>query len=346
MNKKVITVGITLLLGVSLLSAYNPPFNGESLFNFATPALLSGVSSVTEGAFETDVQQDFSYNPSLIAGQQRFTLNAAYTALIQPGAAFNYGQTAQLGSLIATKYGVIGLNLQGIFATFEDMNWGNSGTLRVAYAKDLTDDLYVGTSLHSTVGKYDWGLNLDIGFWYRIKKLKWLPFMKDIRWAFALTGMGKPYSTSGLGINGKESESFPGMFTPRVGLAGTFLAVKNFSFGAAFDFAFPSFQNLEFAPSLQFLFGKIVLLNAGWKFNLRETLCTKKVAMPTIGISVKFGINTDGVNFMSNHGWEKTDIVTSAAYGYLQNGIHAASLGLSAFLGQKDTVAPEIKINF
>lgn len=346
MNKKIITISLALLLGMSFVSAYNPPFNGESLFKFMTPSLLSGVSSVTGGAFETDVQQDFSYNPALIAGQQRFTINAAYTSLIQAGSAFHYGQTAQLGSLIATKYGVIGLNLQGIFATFEDMNWGNSGTLRIAYAKDLTDDLYVGTSLYSTVGKYDWGLNLDLGFWYRIKKLKWLPFMKDIRWAFALTGIGKPYSTEGIGLNGKASESFPGMFTPRVGLAGTLLSFKNFDFGAAFDFTFPSFQNLEFSPSLQFLFGKIVLLNAGWNFNLRETLATKKVATPTVGISVKFGINTDSVNFMSSHGWEKTDIVTSAAYGYLPNGINAASLGFSAFLGQKDTVAPEIKINF
>mgnify|MGYP003475889444 CR=1 FL=1 len=46
----------------------------------------------------------------------------------------------------------------------------------------------------------------------------------------------------------------------RMGFAGTFVKLKNFTGGIAFDLAFPSFQNIVFATGIDLVFINMISL--------------------------------------------------------------------------------------
>ena len=47
-------------------------------------------------------------------------------------------------------------------------------------------------------------------------------------------------------------------------------------------------------------------------------------------------------SFLAKNGWQQSEIIPSMGYRYLYDDVHAASIGLTAHLGLKDTEAPEI----
>ncbi|MCM1320834.1 MAG: hypothetical protein NC041_01495 [Bacteroides sp.] len=325
--------------------AYNPPYGGESMYRLVSPAALSGGSSAACMNGGKAVPESIAFNPAMIGGEQRWVVDAAGTLISD--FAGEYGYAGQLGLLIPTTYGIAGFNAQGIFVSLDEMDYGNSITLRGAFAKDLSDELYVGVSLEGvlsdSISDGHWGLCGAAGFWYNIKKIRWLPFLKDARWGASLTGIGRPYYSGGIGISGGEQTGYPSRFTPRAGVAGTLFEADPCVCSLAMDVSFPSFLNAVFNAGLEFLFADCVLLKANWECNVREIIETNIVAVPSVSLGVKFGINAKN-EFLTKQGWQQSELAVSAGYQYFDGGYHAVSAGATAYLGQKDTEAPELEL--
>mgnify|MGYP003475152647 CR=1 FL=1 len=79
--KKIGFLFIFSMLVCTTVSAYNPPVNGESFMEYATPKLLSGSLSTAGGGIFTASPEAIVLNPALTATEQRADLNLAYTAL-------------------------------------------------------------------------------------------------------------------------------------------------------------------------------------------------------------------------------------------------------------------------
>ena len=77
---------------------------------------------------------------------------------------------------------------------------------------------------------------------------------------------------------------------------------------------------------------------------VREIAAKTASLMPSVSLSVKIGVNTKDDSFLAKQGWQQSEIVPSMGYRNLYNGVHAASVGVTAHLGLKDTNAPEINL--
>lgn len=325
--------------------AYNPPPSGENLYDFTSPSMVSGEISVAGGALFQVEPGHVTINPALPASEQRVVIDLSYAALIAPSKANTSGHAFNVGTIIPSKYGVFTGVVQGVFIPFDDMQLKNSVTIRGAYSKDILDSLYVGAGVSVAFGS-NWALNLDMGFLYLPGKITWLPFMSDIRLAASLTGIGKPFNPSSIGIDGSATGAtgFPSMFTPHFGFAGTFLEIKQVKAGLSLDLSFPTFQNLIFDTGLQFLFANMINVSTGWQFNLKETLEDVANYYPSVSVSVKFNFITKEESLLGRQGWEESEMIVSGAYKALNNSVHVASGGAALYLGLKDTAAPEITL--
>ena len=346
MKKSVIFLFV-FLLSLSCLSAYNPPASGELLYALSSPERLSGGSLVTGGAFKTISPESIGVNPSLIAGEQRWVLDLGYTAIIGVNELEGFGTGLMAGLILPSKYGNLGLTMDGLFTnSLIKPNLGNSFMLDLAFAKDLTDNLYLGLGLKGGLGpESDWALAGDFGFWYRIKTLRFLPFLQDIRWAFALTNMGKTFLASDSGIDEtKPASNAPSIFTPRLGLSGSLLSTKNFALGMGLDFSFPLFQNLITDIALEMMVANIIRLKTSWDINVRELANGHGFSLPSASLSFIFNFSTKDVDFMEKHGWQESEMLVRTAYKNLYKDVHLASAGLLLFLGQKDLEPPVINL--
>ncbi|MCR5698682.1 MAG: hypothetical protein K6G52_03455 [Treponemataceae bacterium] len=328
--------------------AYNPIVYADNYYELTSPEMISGASSVTGGGVQDTVSSSIAVNPSLIAGEQRYMMDVDYTALFSSATSLTYGQTLQAGLVIPSRYGVGAVVIQGFLMDgLVGMDYGNSFAARGAYAKDLTDRLYIGIGLYTGYGpEVDWALACDLGFWYMLGKVS---FIENARWAVSFTGLGKSFESTqeGLYYGTDKVVGLEAPFTMRVGFAGDFLDYKNFTWGFSTDFSAPSFQNAVFDLGMQFLIYNIVKISTGWEVNVRELISGVPFSTPTAGISVNFNFDTAKKkdSFMAKQGWEQSEMKISSAYRNIEtksSQINVASVGLTVSLGQKDTAAPEI----
>lgn len=351
MLKKILCL-VTICMTSFLAFAYNPPAYGENIYNFVSPESLALSDSVTGGALYSVDIENISVNPALIASEQRVTLKVSGSMLFQnkyEAEEYNVseqkGGAAQFGMLFPSRAGVAAVDLQFVGMPEGLINYGKNFTVRSAFAKDLIDELYVGVGLYGSFGD-DWAFAGDLGLWCNIKKVSWLPFMDDCRWAVSFTGLGKSYKSPATGIYGEPSTGIPSPFTMRMGFAGTFVKLKNFTGGIAFDLAFPSFQNIVFATGIDLVFINMISLRTGWEINLRDLIATKNVMIPSVALSVKFNFTASKKDdsFIAKKGWSQSEMNVSTGYRYFKTGIHAVAAGVTVRTGQKDTVAPVIKL--
>ena len=314
---------------------------------------MYGASSVAGGAIQETTTSSIALNPALIAGEQRYTFDVDYTAIIPSVSGSSYGQAAQAGVIIPSRYGVTAVVVQGVFTSgLADMNFGNSFTVRAAYAKDLTNRLYVGLDLYGGWGPdTDYAVGCDLGFWYMLNKISFLPFLSNARWALSFTGLGKsfysPSSTGGLYYGTEKISKFASPYTMRFGFAADFFDLKNFKWGFSVDASSPSFQNGVFDIGMQWLIVNCIKISTCWEANLRELIAGVPFATPTAGISVNFALSGEKKTNTENSDAKKqvsaeNEMKISSAYKNLTNKANLASVGATFYIGQEDKTAPEI----
>src|SRR5574344_77140 len=347
MNKKILAL-VAAVSAAAALFAYNPPVGGESVYRLTDPNMLTDAGSASGGPLYTVVPGSITFNPALTALCQRTVASVSYTGLFDTNNSntsnTKYGQGFQLGGIIPTKWCVATVDLQGLFVSLPEMDLGSSIILHGGVSKDVTDKLLVGMNMY--FGTYfgngsDFTIGADLGVLYNMKNIS---FLKNPRLGVSLMNLGRPVGSgyTVTGLDGTTDDcSYPGIVTPHVSFATTLFTVKKVSGGFSADIAAPFFQNAVFNTTFGFAYADIVRLSIGWEANVRELVEKNPVNLPSVGLSVKFAINSSGIS-KANQDWAKSEISTTAAWQRLYGGIQAISGGVLMNLGMKDTSAPEI----
>ncbi len=324
-----------MVLSLSCVFSIDFPIGGDYAFRLTNPELLSGAGSVAGGGFYTSGPSSIVNNPALTANDQRIMLNLGYTALFSSEYNAGFGSGAQIALLVPSRWGVFTGILDGIFCDVGKLEYGNLLNLRGGFSKDITERLYAGFGLSAGTrwaDGTDWHLALDLGFVYHWGN--W-GFLKDFRLAAAITNLGKPYE---IGM--------PSIAIPKVGIAGTLFSVSNDNVAAGFsaDLSFPMFMNMVFDAGLQLRIAKVITIKSGWQLDVRDTVNKNYNLLPSIGLTVRFGINTKKNQFMIENGWQQSEITVSGAWQKLYQDVTAISAGAAINLGLRDTEAPQIQL--
>ena len=343
--KKLLQVLFCLLPCFSLF-AYNPSAGGEFFYMLGTPGLISDGISAAGGALADVTAANSAINPSLNADEERFTLDAGYTALIGgTGTGPRFGSAFHLGAVYPAKYAVVSGSLQGLFSFSDGLDLGGNITGRVGLSKEIGHSLQVGADIAFSAGSA-FSFSAGLGAVYKIGSLSFLPVFKDVRLAFALTELGLPFrydSKSALDPSAGDVK-FPGMITPRFGFSGLFLDNQMAKGGLSVDLAFPSFQNIMFSTGVQLFVKDIVRLRVSWDFNLRESVAGKASYIPTVAVSVKIPFKSGSDSFLSRQGWQQSDLIPTAGVRSLPGDVAAVSVGVTARLGIHDEEPPVIEL--
>lgn len=326
---------LAIVSSFSFVFAIDFPIGGDYVFRLSNPEILAGAASSAGGGFYTSGPNSIINNPALTANDQRIMLNLSYTALFSSEENAGFGSGAQVALLVPSHWGVFTGILNGLFCDVDKLEYGNILTFKGGFSKDITDRLYAGTAINTGTRwtkDVDWQLSLDIGFVYHWGNMG---FLKDTRIAGTLMNLGKPYE---LGM--------PSIVTPKAGIAGTLFSLSNDNVTAGFsaDLSFPMFMNMVFDAGLQLRIAKVVTVKSSWQFDIRDTVEKNYNLLPSIGVTVRFGINTKKNRFMIDNGWQQSEITTSGAWQNLYQGVHAVSAGTAINLGLRDTEAPKINL--
>ncbi|MDR0909496.1 MAG: hypothetical protein LBM77_06985 [Spirochaetaceae bacterium] len=329
--------------------AYNPPMAAEDSFLFASPFLTSG-NAVGGGLLNPGVWSN-EQNPALTAGNQRWQMELGYGGIIGEKlsdikSASGFGSALRLGLLFPTRYGVFSGAVQGAFGMPENSGLGNHATIRAGFAKDITDEFWFGASLWGGIqlapNAWDFGIALDAGAYLKLGSWS---FLKDMRLGIVLSNLGKTYKAA-YGIFGsRDKDSFyPAYVSPKVAFAANLLTIDNLHLAFSSGLAFPTFQNAVFDIGFDAVVFKYVTVNAGWQIDLRETIQTKQMRIPYVGLQFTFTADTSGAQFLANRGWDSTDFTVSALYKNLGKSLNQLTAGAVANFGIIDREGPELKL--
>lgn len=349
MKKIILTFCMVAVSAVAF--AYNPPFGGEELYRLTSPEMLSGQSSSASGGPDNIiVPSSIVFNPSLPAFTQRTDVDLSCTMLLNTDPVFrddDIGFGFQVGTIVPTRVGVFSGTINGVFADFAKMHVKNVLTVHAGASKEITERIGVGANIYT--GFYmgsdsDFTIGLDLGGIYRMDNLG---FIKSPRVGFALLNCGKPASSSKVvGIDedavGKE---YPGIFTPRVSLAGDLFKANKLKGSFSADGTIPTFQNFILDLAFSMTYDNRAAVTFGWQMNMRELIegGDKGCVLPCVGLSLKLGLKSKKLS-EKNADWENNEITPSLAWQGLYDGIHAISVGTHFDLGMIDTQAPEITL--
>jgi hypothetical protein len=265
------------------------------------------------------------------------------TALTPPKREDGAGFASHLALLVPTRWGVWTAALQGVFVPFDVMPLGNTVLLRGGFARDVTDDLYVGASLYGG-GNFrnhtSAAFALDVGLWYRLGSLG---ILKNPRLGVAVQNMGITFRRDVPGIENGSSSRFPGPFTTKVGFAALFLDVRDWQGGFSADLCLPTFQNalIDLETQVQY---KRFALSLGWGVNVRQEKAGYHALAPSVGLSYRWTARTSGIEFLRGQGWQQSDVTVSSAWKPLFENIQAISGGITVNFGDRDIDAPVITI--
>ena len=325
--------------------AYNPPAGGQNLLRISSPELLTEGSSAAGGPLFSVSADSVVNNPAVTAFEQRTTLNLAGTMLFDSAdeSDKSVGGAFETGLLIPSKWCVSSFLVQGVFVPFYDMHLGNSFTFTADVAKDVTEKLSVGMS--ADLGIFygynsDWTAGVNLGAFYNFGEIA---FLKNVRFGAVLLNLGKMLSdTDVLGITGDKAADWPGIATPKAGVAATLLDKDNFEVGASADISSPAFNDFVFDTAVQIVIVDVVKLSSCWEYDAREFSEGSKNLMPSVGLSVQFKFKSKNVSLLANKGWEQSEMTVSGAWKQMYKNVNAVSAGAKVNLGLKDTQPPEI----
>lgn len=342
--KKLTVCAFLAVFLLSAASAYNPPVNGENIFELSSPKYLTGASSVCGGALFSAGPDALVVNPALTAGEQRVVLNLADTFLWSKNDANSSktGNALQLGLLVPTKLYIYSAYMNLTTVPFLEMNVGNSFNAKVGLAKEITDKLDVGLSIDGGAmwnPGADWSLGANLGFVYY---WGYLSFMKDFRFGASVLNLGKNYNPlNQVGVKAASSTSaFPSIATLKLGCAASLFKNDVLNAAYSFDFTIPAFQNLIVDLGLQVSLKDMLVLSFAEKINLVEATQGAANYVPSVGLSFKFSFDVKDVEYLEKNDWSESEMRVSAAYKNMYKTVNAASAGVDLILGMQDTSAP------
>ncbi len=350
MKNKLILALTALLALTASCYAFTPVFGGENLYTLTSPELLSGSGSATGGPIFRSVPASIVLNPAIPAREQQNTLNLSYLAMIdtkKPTAnAEVFGTGIQLGATIPTNLFVYSGTIQWIMAPFERMNLGNTINMHLGASKNINDHLDVGLNIYAGYfgGKkygHDWNIGADVGILYLLDDIG---VIKEPRLGISVVNLGKPVTNCEVyNVKGTtEGSTYPGILTPKVGFSSLFVKNSDVKAGFSTDFSFPTCKNIVADLAVGFEYKDMVDVDIAWEaLDLVEYLNGAKIKWPSLGVNLKFTINTGKIAKISND-WEKSEICPSVAATNLYSGIVAVAAGASIELGLQDSTAPEI----
>ena len=370
--KKILGTAFAAMLLTASLSAYNPPAGGQNVLRLTEPQLITGAHSAAGGGLFGVTPASIVNNPALTAWEQRITLDVAGTLFINsntddPYGGHSLGEGFQGALLIPSRWCVSTLLFQGVWTQAFDMPIGDSVNFTAGVAKDITDQVSVGLNvnfglLYGDWVDSDWTASAALGAYYNHGDLA---FMQNVRFGAAMTNLGKMYSASdktcGIktakayrdwvddgqkksGYSSEESTVWPGLCTIRTGAAATMLKTDIMDLGVSLDLSYPFFQNLVADLGLQLQFWDFLKVSSSWEFDLQEFRNDAKNVLPSVGVSFKFIFNSKQGSYLSNKGWDQSDMTVSGAYKQLYQNVNAVSAGAILNLGLADTKAPEIQL--
>ncbi|MBR1638905.1 MAG: hypothetical protein IJ688_05925 [Treponema sp.] len=351
--KKFASVMAASALIMAALHAYNPPVGNENLFEYSSPAVLSGKLSVTGGALFSAGPDSLIVNPALTAGEQRTALNVGYTFLYSGNDQNEHqiGSSFQTGILIPFKLYIFSGFVDGNFASFDEMYLGSNINIKAGLAKEITDKLDVGASLSGGINwgyGFDWALAGNLGFNYTYGDLA---FMKNFRYGASLLNLGKGYlnysnrNKYGIAYDEEAPASlsmFPTYVTLKVGAAASLFKNDLMDLGIALDLTTPCFQNLIVDLGVQFALKDMLVLSIGEKINIAETVNGHNNFVPGISLSFKFDFSVKNNEYLARNDWSQSEMTVSAGYKNLYGSVHAISAAADLSLGMQDTTAPKI----
>lgn len=340
--KKILLSLTAGLLALTAAWTYNPPVQGENLFYFSHPELITSGNSVAGGGIESVLPASGTLNPALVGLEERVSLDLGYTAMFnglsEERGNKKYAQAFGTGILIPTDWANFGAEIQGVFSEFWNMPLGNSVHFKTFAAKQFMDKLYIGVGLgfgYETKFHKDWMLTADAGAVYNFGDLG---FLKNFRVAASANNLGKTLASD------RNWQGYPSMFTFRGGAAAELVHAKNFVLGLSVDVTTPLFMNLIVDSGLQMRICDFVQINSSWEWNAEEAWDGHNSWIPTLGVVFKFNIGMGNSNFVKKHDWSKSELCPSAAWKNVDKDINMIGVGAVLRLGQKDRSGPDIEL--
>ena len=93
---------------------------------------------------------------------------------------------------------------------------------------------------------------------------------------------------------------------------------------------------------IDFIIDALIKVYSSWEFDTQEFANDSKNLMPSVGVSFKFIFNSAQGSYLSNKGWDQSDMTVSGAWKQMYKNVNAVSAGAVLNLGLADTKAPEI----
>ncbi|WP_294428719.1 hypothetical protein [uncultured Treponema sp.] len=368
--KKITGAVLVSALFSAALFAYNPPAGSQNVLRLTEPQLITGANSVAGGGVFGATPASIINNPALTAWEQRITLDVAGTLFINSNtdAPYDYcnslGEAFQGGILFPSRWCVSTLLFQGVWTKAFDMPIGDNISFTAGVAKDITDQVSVGLSgnfglIYGDLTKSDWSASAALGAYYNFGDLS---FLQNLRFGFALTNIGKMYDRKeAMGIKtakkyrdyvdsgdttspfeADDATMWPGICTPRFGVAASLLKNESMDLGLSLDFAAPGFQDFAFDAGVNLQLWDFLKINSAWEFDLQEFSNDAKNLLPSVGVSFKFLFKSSNGSYLERKGWAESDMTVSGAWKQLYKNVNAVSAGAVMNLGLADTKAPEI----
>jgi hypothetical protein len=329
-----------------------PPPGGESLFLYGHPAYTTSANSAAGGPLFSAGPYSININPALTAGLQSPVADFGISILTDNANA-KAGAALHLGASYPTRWGVWTGALRGVFLDFDSLPAGNIVAGHVGFARDVTENLYIGVGL-SAGGSFndavkDFYAAADAGVWYRIKEITELPVLKNlknIRFAVAFQNLGKSFNNyQAGGAEQSYGAGFPGIFQPKAGIAADVLSFDKLKLGLSVDVSFPAFSNFVLNTGLQAEIAEMFYLSTGWDFNAREASNDYGAHWLYLACGVKFQVDTSGVKALGRDGVEQTDIQIDGLWQHLHKNTEHISIGTTVNFGARDGMPPVIEID-
>ena len=324
-----------------LYGDFNPPPGEESYFRMLSPWTLGTGPSLVS----TEAPAAATWNPASAAAVQRMTFDIGYVAIYDTeydeGIA---GHAVNLGNSIPSKLGVFSWSGHLVSSEYEGIDLGTMGALNLGFAKDVYEDLYVGTGLNVYLGSsdsFDWGTTLDVGFIHFPASYRGL---NNFRWGLTAKDIGIWYNPS------DDYTAVPSPFTLIAGAAFTPVEKDGFALDLSSDFILPSVQNLRWNLGLLAHVDNFLQVGVSSALDARSIFDGDFEAyrfIPSFGLRFSFQTSLSGGDLidLSGRGWDRGDIQPHFGIAPLSNGAWGAGVGVTLPLGIIDEEAPKIDID-